>query len=68
VPEMPEPLSLAPFLEARARLNKRAAKFDRMLSIASDSFNRRGVSGTSLESIAADAGMTRAGIYYHFSE
>ncbi|MGG2329518.1 hypothetical protein ACE40V_24505, partial [Salmonella enterica] len=23
VPEMPEPLSLAPFLEARARLNKR---------------------------------------------
>lgn len=68
IPDMPEPLSLAPFLEARASLNKRAAKFDRMLSIASDSFNRRGASGTSLESIAADAGMTRAGIYYHFSE
>ncbi|MGY4567572.1 TetR/AcrR family transcriptional regulator [Bradyrhizobium pachyrhizi] len=68
LPKMPEPLSLAPFLEARAALNKRAAKFDRMLSIASDSFNRRGASGTSLESIAADAGMTRAGIYYHFSE
>ena len=68
IPAMPEPLSLAPFLATRASLNKRAAKFDRMLSIASDSFNRRGALGTSLESIAADAGMTRAGIYYHFSE
>ena len=68
LPDMPEPPSLAPFLQARAKLNKRAAKLDRMLSIASDSFNRRGASGTSLESIAADAGMTRAGIYYHFSE
>lgn len=68
LPDMPEPPSLAPFLEARSNLNKRAAKLDRMLSIASDSFNRRGALGTSLESIAADAGMTRAGIYYHFSE
>ena len=67
-PGMPEPPSLVPFLAARAGLNKRAAKFDRMLSIASDSFNRRGAMGTSLESIAADADMTRAGIYYHFSE
>ncbi|MFK4506643.1 TetR/AcrR family transcriptional regulator [Bradyrhizobium daqingense] len=68
LPDMPEPPSLEPFLQARSKLNKRAAKLDRMLSIASDSFNRRGASGTSLESIAADAGMTRAGIYYHFSE
>ncbi|HVV41091.1 MAG TPA: TetR/AcrR family transcriptional regulator [Nitrobacter sp.] len=68
IPDLPDPPSLVPFIEARARLNKRAAKLDRMLSIASDSFNRRGASGTSLESIASDAGMTRAGIYYHFSE
>ncbi|UUO36124.1 MULTISPECIES: TetR/AcrR family transcriptional regulator [Bradyrhizobium] len=68
LPDMPEAPSLAPFLQSRSKLNKRAAKLDRMLSIASDSFNRRGASGTSLESIAADAGMTRAGIYYHFSE
>ncbi|WP_082813706.1 TetR/AcrR family transcriptional regulator [Bradyrhizobium sp. DOA1] len=68
LPDMPEAPSLEPFLEARSKLNKRAAKLDRMLSIASDSFNRRGALGTSLESIAADAGMTRAGIYYHFSE
>lgn len=68
VPDMPQPPSLAPFLEAHAALNRRAAKFDRMLAIASDSFNRRGAMGTSLESIAADADMTRAGIYYHFSE
>ncbi len=68
VPGLPGPPDLAPFIEARAGLNKRAAKLDRMLSIASDSFNRRGALGTSLESIASDAGMTRAGIYYHFSE
>ena len=68
LPDMPEAPSLAPFLQARSNLNKRAAKLDRMLSIASDSFNRRGASGTSLESIAGEAGITRAGIYYHFRE
>ncbi|MBJ7403683.1 MAG: TetR family transcriptional regulator, partial [Bradyrhizobium sp.] len=68
LPDMPEAPSLAPFLQSRSKLTKRAAKLDRMLSIASDSFNRRGASGTSLESIAGEAGMTRAGIYYHFRE
>ncbi len=68
IPDPPEPPDPTPFLDARAGLSKRAAKFDRMLSIAADNFNRKGAMGASLEGIAADAGITRAGIYYHFSD
>lgn len=65
----PPPLpDLTPFLDRHAALGRRAAKFDRLLSIASDNFNRKGALGASLEGIARDAGMTRAGIYYHFAD
>ena len=63
-----QPPDLQPFLERHSKLGKRAAKYDRLLSIATDNFNRKGAMGTSLESIARDAGMTRAGIYYHFDD
>jgi AcrR family transcriptional regulator len=45
--------------------NKRAAKRDRLLRIATESFNLRGVVGSSLEYIAADAGVSRGAYYYH---
>ncbi|TZG41076.1 TetR/AcrR family transcriptional regulator [Halomonas eurihalina] len=62
-PPLPD---LSPFLEAQAGLSKRLSKFDQLLRIASDNFNRKGAMGASLEQIALDAGMTRSGIYYHF--
>lgn len=64
----PEPPNLQPFLDEHARLGKRAAKYERLLSVATDNFNRKGALGSSLESIAQDAGITRAGIYYHFDD
>lgn len=44
---------------------KRSAKRDRLLRIATESFNLRGVVGSSLEHIAADAGVSRGAYYYH---
>lgn len=45
--------------------NRRAAKRERLLMLATKSFNARGVVGSSLEHIAADAGVTRGAYYYH---
>ncbi|MEH6487977.1 MULTISPECIES: TetR/AcrR family transcriptional regulator [Hyphomonas] len=45
--------------------NRRAAKRDRLLRLATRSFNARGVVGSSLEHIAADAGVSRGAYYYH---
>jgi TetR/AcrR family transcriptional regulator, acrAB operon repressor len=39
---------------------------DRLLDAAEQVFSRRGVSGTSLNEIAAAAGVTRGAVYWHF--
>jgi Transcriptional regulator len=57
-----DPLALLGHL---ARMDKRRAKRDRLLRIATESFNQRGVVGSSIEHIAADAGVSRGAYYYH---
>ena len=52
-------------LDGLDKRDKRAAKRDRLLRIATESFNLRGVVGSSLEHIAADAGVSRGAYYYH---
>ncbi|WP_417320734.1 TetR/AcrR family transcriptional regulator [Emcibacter sp.] len=49
-------------------MGKRLAKVDHILIVAADNFNRKGALGVSIKEIAADAGVTRAGIYYHFED
>jgi TetR/AcrR family transcriptional regulator, acrAB operon repressor len=39
---------------------------DRLLDAAEQVFSRRGVSGTSLNEVAAAAGVTRGAVYWHF--
>lgn len=50
------------------RRTKEAAQVtrDHILDMAERAFQRRGVSGTSLEDIARAAGLTRGAIYWHF--
>lgn len=67
-PTWPAPPSLASFLNKHAKLNKRETKFDNLLRVAADNFNRKGAMGASIESIANDVGISRAGIYYHFDD
>lgn len=68
VPASPKTLDLEDFLNTQKKLNKRETKYDHMLRIAADNFNRKGVMGASIESIAKDVGISRAGIYYHFDD
>lgn len=68
MPEIPEIPELEAFLGTQKKLNKRETKYDHMLRVATDNFNRKGVMGASLESIAKDVGISRAGIYYHFDD
>ena len=67
VPEsvMPPPPDFGPLLQALKPADKRAEKRDRLLRIATESFNLRGVVGSSLEQIAKDAGVSRGAFYYH---
>ena len=62
---LPEAPHLAPLLERHARMGRREAKRDMLLSVATQSFNLKGVVGSSLESIAARAGVSRGAYYYH---
>ncbi|WP_417320179.1 TetR family transcriptional regulator [Emcibacter sp.] len=66
--QFPESPDLTPLLEKRARMGKRLARVDHILKVAADNFNRKGALGVSIKEIAADAGVTRAGIYYHFED
>lgn len=68
VPPLPEAPDVASFLDTRKKLNKRETKYDHMLRVAADNFNRKGVMGASIDSIAKDVGISRAGIYYHFDD
>ncbi|NQZ30028.1 MAG: TetR family transcriptional regulator [Oceanospirillaceae bacterium] len=68
IPEPPEAPCLEDFLATQKKFNKRETKYDHMLRVAADNFNRKGVMGASLESIAKDVGISRAGIYYHFDD
>lgn len=70
VPEAPPPPppAFAPLLQMLAPPNRRAAKKDRLLQVATESFNLRGVVGSSLEQIASDAGVSRSAYYYHASD
>ena len=56
---------LSPLLDGVHDGSRRASKRDRLLRIATESFNLRGVVGSSLEHIAADAGVSRGAYYYH---
>lgn len=67
-PALPEIPNLAPLLEKHAKMGKRLARVDHILRVATDNFNRKGALGVSIKEIAADAGVTRAGIYYHFKD
>lgn len=62
---LPEPPDLSRLTQAAANAGRRAAKRDRLLRVASESFNLRGVVGSSLEAIAEDAGVSRGAYYYH---
>ncbi len=66
--DWPEPPDLSPLIKSRLEAGRRVAKRDRLLKVASDSFNLRGVVGSSLEIIAADAGVSRGAFYYHASD
>ena len=63
--EPPPRRDLTPLLDGAHDGSRRAAKRDRLLRIATESFNLRGVVGSSLEHIAADAGVSRGAYYYH---
>jgi AcrR family transcriptional regulator len=67
VPESrpPSPRDVTPLFDRLAEGDKRMLKRDRLLRIATESFNLRGVVGSSLEHIAADAGVSRGAYYYH---
>ena len=67
-PSFPELPDLKPLLTEKANLGKRELKLDNLLRVATDNFNRKGALGASIEGIAADAGITRAGVYYHYKE
>ena len=62
------PPDFAPLSQALTPRDRRAAKRDRLLKIATESFNRRGVVGSSLEQIASDASVSRSAYYYHASD
>lgn len=67
-PSPPQIPDFKSFLHTQKKLNKRETKYDHMLRVAADNFNRKGVMGASIESIAKDVGISRAGIYYHFND
>ncbi|WP_262690048.1 TetR/AcrR family transcriptional regulator [Kordiimonas aestuarii] len=67
-PDIPEIPDLNSILEKRSNMTKRLARVDHILKVAADNFNRKGALGVSINEIAADAGVTRAGIYYHFKD
>lgn len=64
----PGRIDVMPFFDRLDGSDKRVAKRDRLLRIATESFNLRGVVGSSLEHIAADAGVSRGAYYYHASD
>lgn len=47
---------------------QKATSRDRILTIATKHFARDGFSGTSLEQVVADAGVTRGALYHHFAD
>lgn len=67
IPETPPPATrdVMSLLASLAKSDKRASKRDRLLRIATESFNLRGVVGSSIDQIAADAGVSRGAYYYH---
>lgn len=48
--------------------SRRALRRERILRIASHSFNQYGMVGSSMEAIAQDAGLTRGAIYHHATD
>lgn len=68
IAEFPPEPDLTPLFDARKTMSKREAKLDALIRTASDLFNKKGARGASLEEVAQKAGLTRAGIYYHFKE
>lgn len=67
-PDMPQAPDLTPILEKRKSMGKRQQRVDHILRVAADNFNRKGALGVSINEIANDASVTRAGIYYHFKD
>lgn len=67
-PVMPEAPDLSPIIEKQKAMGKRQARVDHILRVAADNFNRKGALGVSINEIADDARVTRAGIYYHFKD
>jgi AcrR family transcriptional regulator len=63
--DAPPTRDLMPMFDRLSAASKRTVKRDRLLRIATESFNVRGVVGSSLEHIAADAGVSRGAYYYH---
>lgn len=59
------PPDLSPLLKIRENAGRRKAKKDRLLRFATESFNLKGVTGSSLEDIAMLAGVSRGAYYYH---
>ncbi len=62
---VPEHQPLLGQIDRVPALGKRGAKRDRLLRMATESFNQRGVVGSSIDHIAADAGVSRGAYYYH---
>jgi AcrR family transcriptional regulator len=49
-------------------VRKRNTSRDRILAIATKHFAKHGYSGTSLEQVVKDAGVTRGALYHHFKD
>ena len=47
---------------------RRNTSRDRILAIATEHFAKHGYSGTSLEQVVKDAGVTRGALYHHFAD
>lgn len=64
VPTWPSPPDLR-MLFPDTTAGRRELKRDQLLRVATESFNTRGAAGTSMELLAADAGVSRNAFYYH---
>ncbi|WP_293348223.1 TetR/AcrR family transcriptional regulator [Phenylobacterium sp.] len=64
VPTWPSPPDLS-MLFPDTSAGRRELKRDQLLQVATESFNTRGVAGTSMELLAGDAGVSRNAFYYH---
>lgn len=64
----PAPASPQPSAKTKGGTGKRGLKREALLAHATNLFNLRGIAATSLGDIAAEAGLTRAAVYYYVDD